>query len=370
MEFINATRMVTGYTMGREPSGRELLVVAIKGTFRFPSEQGSRASLDDQQVALTLADAFFGEPGRSAPRYETDYAPRKHRCDLLLNGHAYAPGGRPTDRVTVSLSVDGWSKSFDAVGDRVWFSANGVSSTAPVPFVKMPLSYDHAFGGVDQNHEDPAEHAAFMQNPAGRGFHRHLRAEWLDGAPLPNTEESGVEVSLPDSQYRPMSFGPIGRNWEPRCRYAGTYDQDWVDNVFPFLPADFDEQYYQAAPSGQQVPAGIGEQRVSLINLTAQSRRDFILPLFEAPVCIFPKKGGREDLQARVDTILFEPDVERVTLTWRVARPLKRNLFEIAQVLVGRKGPEWWQEREEVSFPIPIVVEPVRRQAHSEVAHE
>ncbi len=34
MELINATRMQAGYTMGMEPSGRELLVVVIKGTFR------------------------------------------------------------------------------------------------------------------------------------------------------------------------------------------------------------------------------------------------------------------------------------------------------------------------------------------------
>jgi len=44
------------------------------------------------------------------------------------------------------------------------------------------------------------------------------------------------------------------RNWEPRYKLAGTYDQKWLDDVFPFLPADFDERYYQAAPEDQQVP--------------------------------------------------------------------------------------------------------------------
>jgi hypothetical protein len=53
---------------------------------------------------------------------------------------------------------------------------------------------------------------------------------------------------------------------------------------------------------------------------------------------------------------LVEPDLERFTMTWRVARPLKKNMFEIAQVLVGRKGREWWQQREEVAFPIPVVM--------------
>ncbi len=61
---------------------------------------------------------------------------------------------------------------------------------------------------------------------------------------------------------------------------------------------------------------------------------------------------------ARLDTLVLEPDQERLTMTWRVARPLKKNMFEIAQVLVGKKGKDWWQQREEVAFPIPVVAAP------------
>jgi hypothetical protein len=74
---------------------------------------------------------------------------------------------------------------------------------------------------------------------------------------------------------------------------------------------------------------------------------------------VIPKKGPREDLKAPADTILIEPDLERVTLTWRIARPLKKSLRDIAQVLVGRKGKDWWQQREQIAFPIPIIVEPL-----------
>ena len=48
-------------------------------------------------------------------------------------------------------------------------------------------------------------------------------------------------------------------------------------------------------------------------------------------------------------------------MTWRVARPLAKNMHEIAQVLVGKKGREWWQQREEVAFPIPVVMVPMER---------
>jgi hypothetical protein len=356
MEFINATRMVAGFTMGMEPSGRELLVMVVKGTFRIPAEHGARLQLHEEQVPLVMSDVFFGEPGLSAPKYEADFAPRKLRCDVLLNGQAHAPGGRPAERVTVRLEIGKWSKSFHVVGDRVW--SGGPRATRPTPFTTMSISYDRAFGGADLRHEDPSQHAAFMPNPSGRGFHRHLRANWLEGSPLPNTEEIGVEVKRPDGVYRPMSLGALGRHWDPRCRYAGTYDQNWLDHAFPFLPADFDEQYYQNAPLDQQLPVPVGEQRVSLLNLTASGRCDFVLPHFEAPISVIPRKGGREELAGFLDTVVIEPEQERVTMSWRVARPLRKNIFEVAQVLVGRKGSEWWQQRDKPAFPIPLIVEP------------
>jgi hypothetical protein len=222
MELINSTRMVTGFTLGVEPSGRELLVVVVKGTFRIPEGQGERLRLHDEQVPLLMGDAFHGEPGLSAPRYEIDFAPTKPRCDVLVNGTAYAPGGRPSERITVGVRIGGWYKAFDVVGDRFWYSAGGVRSTAPKPFIEMPIDYGCAFGGVDQRHANPGEHDAFMANPSGRGFHKRLIPEWLEGSPLPNTEERGNAITAPDGHYRPMAFGPLGRHWDPRLMPGAT----------------------------------------------------------------------------------------------------------------------------------------------------
>jgi hypothetical protein len=357
MELINSTRMVAGYTMGIEPSGRELLVVVVKGTFVIPT-QGEPVRLADGQVPLVIADKFTGEPGFSAPEYEVDFAPKKHRCDVLLVGSAHAPGQRPTTNVQVGLQVNGITKAFKVIGDRQWTTGlTGVSMTSPQPFTVMPISYDRAFGGVDCRHEDPAKHAAFMRNPVGRGFHRHVKSEWLDGSPVPNTEEIARAVTVPDSdQYLPMSLGPVGRGWEPRYMYAGTYDDQWLQEHFPFLPPDFDDAYYQAAPLDQQIPHPHGGEEVVLRNLTPAGRTAFSLPTFDALIHFLPKKGPREDGRLILDTMVLEPEQQRFTLTWRATRPLMKNMFELAQVIVGKKSDAWWATKQTVEFPILLAV--------------
>lgn len=367
MELLNATRMVAGFNLGVEQSGRELLVVVAKGTFRIPPPDAPDGiALHETQLPLVIADTFTGVPGLSAPAYEVDFAPRKPRCDILLLGSAYAPRGRPAARVEVGLRVGNWSKTFAVVGPRQWeCGLAGVGATPPGVFVRQPVSYDLAFGGTDLMHEDPGQHAAFMANPVGRGFHRHMRVEWVEGRPLPATEEIDRAVRSPDGNYRPMALGPVGRGWDPRYRFAGTYDQTWQEKHFPFLPPDFDEQYFQAAPLDQQVPLDHfrhGPVEVLLANLTPEGLTRFTIPHLMAPVHVFTRDGEREDHTATLDTVVIEPDEGRFSLTWRMTRPLKKDIFEIAQVMVGKKGREWWQQRDATPFPIPVIMVPMEHE--------
>lgn len=353
MELINATRMTAGYNMGLEPSGRELLVVVIKGTFVIP-KPGETVRLADEQLPLIMADTFTGDPGFSAPVLEVDFAPRKHACDVLLTGHARAPAGKQVTRLRCRLKVGPMEKTFDVVGDRVWQAGvTGITASAPQHFTEIPVSYDRAFGGADRHPEDTAVHDAYLPNPVGRGWHKHLKNAWVDGAPLPNTEAIGEAVKFPADKYTPMALGPLGRGWPQRARYAGTYDDAWLADAFPFLPKDFDERYYQAAPQDQQLPLPQGPLEVLLSGFTADGPRQFMLPHFVAPVHVFPKRGEREDLTARLDTIVFDTDAERFTMSWRVARPLQSDLHEIAQVRVGHKGRHWWQHREQLAIHAP-----------------
>jgi len=365
MEVLNATRMRAGYTMGMRPDGRELLVVVVKGTFKIP-ENGGEAMLAPEQIPLVEADVFTGEPGFSAPLYESDYAPYKPCCDVILNGSAYAPGGKPAIRVRVSLQVGSLFKSFDVVGNRIWKKRlSFIRASKPQAFTAMPISYDNAFGGVDNTHKREKKHRAYLSNHVGIGFHSNLKTEFINNKPLPNTEESGRPVTKPRGKYRPMSFGPIARLWPPRLRHAGTYDHAWVDNTFPFLPTDFDQRYFQCAPLDQQFSHPKGWEEVVLTNLTPQGRTVFRLPrMIDLPLEFTDSSYERSEQHVLPDTIIIEPDLGRFTLTWRASHPLKRNMLEMRQCVVGRMSRGWYHARRTGKTYSPSLAFFVRRKGN------
>jgi len=198
------------------------------------------------------------------------------------------------------------------------------------------VSYDIAFGGVDRSSEDPKKHRWYLLNHAGVGFHADTSPKALNDRPLPNTEVVNQPVSQPGGGYTPMAFGPVGRAWQPRVKWAGTYDKQWLDNKAPFLPDDFDDRYFQAAPADQQTDYLRGGEEVVLTHLTPGGRLAFRMPDFTLPVAIVHKDGSRRDGSPVVDTVTFEPDLKRFTVVWRASLPLRRNLFEVRQVEVGK----------------------------------
>jgi len=237
-------------------------------------------------------------------------------------------------------------KSFDVVGDREYGkSFLSVSPQSSRPFTAMPITYDRAYGGVDSDTEKPDKVRSFGPNPVGVGFYPYAKPNELVGKRLPNTEESGSPVTSPTGEYRAMSFGPVGRNFVPRAALAGTYDQDWLDNVFPFLPADFDPRYYQSAPPDQQIPYPSGGETFEMVNLTPHGRLAFRLPSAEVPIEFTLSSGKRTDLPANLDTVFIESDSGRVMLSWRASIPVSQGLPEVKECVVGRMPEGWYHAR-------------------------
>ncbi len=340
MELENTTRLVADWTLAHQPDGREAIVVVAKATYRLVDKGHSELTLefaeDEQQVPLTEEDQFTGEDGLSAPLYETDYAQYKPACDVLFNGSGKSPQGRPATTVPVALQVAGLVKSFDVVGTRHWrFGLTGLAPSAPEPFVSMPISYDNAFGGTDDSLQAKSGKVyTCLPNPVGRGYVENQAA--IDGKALPNTAETGRPVTSTNNRYRPMALGSIGRAWAPRAKFAGTYDTAWLDNRCPLLPLDFDLRHFQAAPPDQQIPYPRGGELIGLQNLTPRGVNTLRLPDLELPCRFLPHRGDDLEREAVVDTILIEPDQERLCLTWRLCFPLQRRASEINKVVLGK----------------------------------
>lgn len=347
MNLVNATRLAAGYTVSTDKSGLESLVVVAKGTYGIPEHPAQAPQLLDEQVALVTSDVFTGEPGFSAPLHEIDFAPCKPRCDVLLNGRCHAPGGVPATRVAVGIRVGSLVKKFDVVGPRVYEGGPlACKPGAPQPFTVLPIGYDHAYGGVDRSAADPALHRWYPLNHAGVGYHPDASPLALDGLPLPHTEEPGRAVLRADENCVPMAFGPIGRAWQARLQWAGTYDRQWLDERFPFLPEDFDPRYFQSAPQDQQIDYPRGAEEVVLMHLTPDGRTAFKLPAdLSLPFLFLSRTGEATEVAGVVDTVCIEPDEGRFTLAWRASVPLRRNIREISQAVVGRRALQFERDR-------------------------
>ena len=338
MELTNLAGGTAVWTLGAEPSGRESVVVVLKRVLAIPGPDET-AAFTEEAPEPVYADEFAGEPGLSAPLREYDFAAFKPRCDILVEGPALAAGGDPVPEMTAGVKIGEVRKTFSVIGPRRWINGvGGLRPSAPEPFVSAEVTYGEAFGGTDISGGDPKSHVACRANPVGRGFAPKTPAKELEGLALPSTEEPGRSIKSPGDRLKPMALSPVGRSWPPRVDYAGTYDQAWLDEVFPFLPGDFDERYYQAAPEDQQTAYLQGGEEAAVLGFSRDGLLRFRLPDLSTPIVFYRKGDGALEAEMRADTIVFQPGRRRVEITWRARVPLKRDVFKMKEAIIGRQS--------------------------------
>jgi hypothetical protein len=312
----NRTAYAAERNWTRDKDGVHWWLVAVKATFDIAP--GGRLTLADEQLPPVLVPEYFGEPGRSSLRYDSDLLAAKPGTDVLVIAHAHASRGRPAPVVHVSLRIEKLHKELLVHGERLYDSGwRGVTVTPPRLFTTRPIRYEFAFGGGDLS--DPQNHRIDERNPIGRGFAR--RAAHVAGK-LAHT----IEYPRGDpSSTGPAGFGPIDSSWMPRRKLAGTYDARWEQSKKPLLPDDFEPSFALSAPTDQRTDKPlVGGERVELLNMTPDGILRFELPRLSLG---FTTRIGkrREQHGSRVVTVLVQPEEGRLSLVWqsvlRVAAP-------------------------------------------------
>lgn len=82
-----------------------------------------------------------------------------------------------------------------------------------------------------------------------------------------------------------------------------------------------------------------GDEAVTLVNASPKGRLSFPLPGQAAPALTVALTGG-EDLtpEAHLDTVILEPDEQRVLLLWRAHVVLGDGLHDVRTVRVTAEG--------------------------------
>lgn len=313
----------------------EKLVTIVKATFELHGTEVVIAPAGRMR-GVRFADLPWDEDKPDSIAYPADVCLRKPGTDVVFVARACAPGGRAVPSFDVRVEVGPLGKSLVVFGPRVWLDWDSGLS-APQPIAELDLRYDHAWGGRDD--EDPDDLVEEPRNPVGLGVTREPST--LARKPAPSIEDPSFPIRSPRTAPPPAGIGAIGRSWEPRRRYAGTYDKAWQEQKAPLLPDDFDDRFNLCASPGLiAAPPLVGGEPVRLLNLTpGGGARTFSLPKVRPSIEL--RVEGREPVVFRphLDTVLLDlymasPDKPpAVEMVWRAYVKAPRHLKD-ARVIV------------------------------------
>ncbi len=336
LQINNNTPFEAELTPCSDVHGRDYAVVIIKGTFNASCLNESLI-ISPEQLPVLYADDFYGEPGKSSVKFPSDLALYKKMPDVITLGCAYAPKGQTATCVDVTFAINDKFKTLRVIGDRHW--QKGLSSwviSPPKPFEFIPLVYENAFGGESPvTSDEQNEVRCYELNPTGKGYVAK-NAKPFNGMLLPNIEDPNELISSPFQQPTPAGCGAISRDWQPRLSFAGTYDEAWQVDRMPLEPLDFNPLFYNSAHPNFMINTELkAGDTFSISNVTPEGDYGFKVPSDQILVSVSMQSKETTYL-AKLDTVVIEPDANRVSLTWRVAVPCTRKLLLIDHITIDR----------------------------------
>ncbi len=320
-----------------DPTGQATLTVIVKGTFEIDALGGAARLASKQLEVLTTDEAYGNGHGRSV-RFESDMAPFKPKADIVLVGRAHAPYSRPVTELDVTLKVGRLTKTLRVFGDRKWSFPSKLALipevVGPVPFETMELTYERAFGGIN----DESAHFS-AENPVGCGLIGKKMQAAVHGRPLPNVEDPTNLIRSWDSRPRPVGLGFYGRGWIPRVRFAGTYDEAFQKQRDRALPADFSCHFFNAAHPDLQVEGYLqGDEEVELRHLTPEPHVRFQLPGIRPRIVVtkwtsppdeWVEQNTSEDRVVGIDDVPTTDEPVPAVLDTLVLVPDDRIVYEV-----------------------------------------
>jgi hypothetical protein len=331
---------------GQSPAGNHVLSVLVKRTYGIlPGRTCVRAETDRKLVS---GDVHYSDPTNSSVRFESDFVPFKIGTDVVLNGAAHAPRGEKVGSLTASLLVGAHRKDLWIIGDRVCRYRAGAAPTfsEPVPFSRMEIRYERAYGGVDVYSEGSMA-CAYPRNPLGRGYAVRNTASAVDGLPLPNVEDPSLRI-IPDrlctgdfraweGQPVPQGFGWVSKESQPRCAYAGVMpaqralESELRKAYAPLVPVaqrhayaqtplpDMDFRFFSGASPGLSLPFLAGDEEIRLQHLTAEGELVFRLSGDQPRVSLDLGLMAAQTPETVLHTVMIRPEDLQVDLVWRTA---------------------------------------------------
>lgn len=328
-DLENSTPFAARVMPSIDRDGIDVLLIVVAAHFALPEAGDGDSPLHvlPIQELPPLADEFVGETAQSSIRREGQSSYTKPATDIYVWGEACAANGRPVTMMDVHIRVGPCAVDLQVFGDRVWqhLAGFGAMPSDPAPFLRMPLVWERAYGGVAAN--STAERPSFEpRNPIGCGFETDVGD--AVGRPLPNIEHPRERLRGIFDRPQPMGVGPVARHWQPRINYAGTYDDSWKRKRAPLWPHDFDTRFFCGAPSYlQAAPHLCGGEPVALAGLSPGGPIKFRLPLLR--FAALSRFANRDVTSTPVlDGVLIETGEQRLTLYYRSSVPAPLSLVK------------------------------------------
>lgn len=358
-KHINHTPFPSQYFQTVDQYGEVFHVIATRITYDMTQLWGDGyLSYAEEQTPLAMSDVWDGEINESSPLWESDFAPYKPKCDVLVVNAVTRPAERSVSTPladsekatrwacglalqwsTPEQTINTWHKQLIATGPR---SYGLLGSSEPTAAHEVRIHWQNAYGGQDPATDPNEQQHIDWRNPVGAGIDQRR------GQRAPQLEASANQPYRGQKNYPPVSLNALGKVWLPRRTLAGTYDQHWLDTQWPLPPMDFDYGYWNCAPADQQIsylPPGTKLDLVSLYppNIETDWPKHFTakIPLHQLFIYVYDSIAPASGININfdLDTFVIDMDKLQVYITHRIVLPAVDHSTQHSLVMETRMAP-------------------------------